>query len=124
MITFNTLSSKVYGAVPFTVSATATSTLGVSFNSSTTLSVCTVTGNTVTIVSGGTCTVQATQTGNTNYSAATPVSQSFTVTPASETITFNTLPNQVYGTAPFAVSATATSGLAVSFNSSTTLSVS
>jgi hypothetical protein len=41
--------------------------------------VCTVSGTTVTLVATGTCTVQATQAGNTNYAAATPVNRSFTV---------------------------------------------
>ncbi len=122
-IAFNALSNQVYGAAPFAVTANATSGLAVSFNSSTTLSVCTVSGNTVTIVGGGICTVEATQSGNTTYSAATPVSQGFTVTPASQSIAFNGLSNQVYGTAPFTVSANATSNLTVNFNSSTTLSV-
>jgi hypothetical protein len=45
-----------------------------------TSSVCTVSGATVTLVGVGTCTIQATQAGNTNYSAATPVNQSFLVT--------------------------------------------
>ena len=75
----------------------------------------TVSGATVTLVSVGTCTIQATQAGNANYAAATPVNQSFQVTQASQTIAFGALGSQPYGTAPFAVSATASSGLAVSF---------
>jgi hypothetical protein len=47
---------------------------------STTPVVCTVSGATVTLVVAGTCTIQATQTGNVNYGAATPVNQSFQVT--------------------------------------------
>jgi hypothetical protein len=31
----------------------------------------------VTLVAVGTCTIQATQAGNANYAAATPVNQSF-----------------------------------------------
>jgi hypothetical protein len=42
--------------------------------------VCTVSENTVTLVAVGTCSIQARQAGNTNYSAATPVNQSFRVT--------------------------------------------
>jgi hypothetical protein len=80
-ITFATLSNKVFGTAPFTVSATATSGLPVSFNSQTT-PVCTVSVATVTLVSGGTCTIQATQAGNSSYAAATPVNQSFQVTQA------------------------------------------
>ena len=43
-------------------------------------SVCTVSGATVHIVAVGTCTVRATQGGNANYNAATPVDRSFAVT--------------------------------------------
>jgi sugar lactone lactonase YvrE len=114
-ITFGALSDESYGIAPFTVSATATSGLAVSFTSPTT-SVCTVSSGTVTLLSVGKCTIEATQAGNASYAAATAVDRSFQVTPASQTITFGTLANQVYGTAPFTVSATASSGLAVSFS--------
>jgi len=117
-ITFGALSNVTLGVAPFTVSATASSGLAVSFTSSTP-AVCTVSGSTVTLVSVGTCTIQATQAGNTSYAAATPVSQSFQVTQVAQTITFGALANQPYGTAPFTVSATASSGLAVSFASTT-----
>ena len=117
-ITFGALSNQVFGTAPFTVSATATSGLAVSFTS-TTSAVCTVSGATVTLVTVGTCTIQATQAGNANYAAAAPVNQSFQVTQASQTITFGALSNQAFGTAPFTLSATASSGLAVSFASTT-----
>jgi streptogramin lyase len=79
-ITFGTLSNQVFGAAPFTVGATASSGLTVSFNSLTT-SVCTVSGSQVTLIALGTCTVQATQTGSSTYATATPINQSFQVTP-------------------------------------------
>ena len=79
-IAFGPLSNQVFGAAPFAVSATASSGLPVSFSSLTT-GVCTVSGNTVTLVAVGTCTIQATQGGNTNYAAATSVNQSFQVIP-------------------------------------------
>jgi hypothetical protein len=50
----------------------------VSFVSATT-GVCTVSGMTATLVAAGTCTIRATQAGNSVYLAATTVSQSFTV---------------------------------------------
>ena len=81
------------------MSASASSGLAVSFASGTT-AVCTVSGNTVTIVTGGTCTIRASQAGNTNYLAATQVSQSFTVTKANQTITFDPPGNQTYGVPP------------------------
>ena len=56
------------------------------------------------------------QAGNAAYSAAPTVDQSFTIAPASQTISFGTLANQTYGNARFTVSANATSNLAVSFS--------
>ena len=78
-ITFNPLSNVIFGVAPFSVSATATSGLTVSFASTTTL-VCTVSSSTVTIVGVGTCSITASQSGNTNYAPAPSVPQSFTVT--------------------------------------------
>jgi uncharacterized repeat protein (TIGR01451 family) len=117
-ITFGALSTVTFGAAPLTVSATASSGLAVSF-ASTTTSVCTVSGNTVTIVALGTCSITASQAGNANYVAATTVTQSFTVNPAPQTITFAALSGALLGAAPFTVGATASSGLAVSFASTT-----
>ncbi|MCM0083260.1 MBG domain-containing protein [Geomonas sp. Red32] len=77
-ITFGTLSDRTFGAAPFTVSATSSSSLTVGFASLTT-SVCTVSGTTVTLTGVGTCTIQASQGGNTNYAAATSINQSFQV---------------------------------------------
>ena len=118
-IAFGALSDVSFGVSPFAVSATASSGLAVSF-ASTTTSVCTVSGSTVTIVAGGPCSITASQAGNASYAAATPVSQSFTVNPASQTITFGALGNVSLGVAPFTINATASSGLAVSFASNTT----
>ncbi len=100
------------------LSATASSGLSVSFTSSTT-GVCTISGTTATLLAAGTCTIVASQSGNNFYGAATPVTRSFTVTaagaPKSQTITFNPIPSQVVGGA-LTVSATASSGLAVTFS--------
>ncbi|MDN5924001.1 MAG: hypothetical protein L0H70_03260, partial [Xanthomonadales bacterium] len=63
------------------VNPSASSGLPVSMASLTT-SVCSVPGSSpfiVTFASAGTCTLQATQTGNASYSAAAPVSVSFNV---------------------------------------------
>ncbi|MDD2799697.1 MAG: lamin tail domain-containing protein [Bacteroidales bacterium] len=69
-ITFNTaIPAKVTTDAPFAVTATATSGLTVSFESSNT-NVATVSGNTVTIVGVGTATISASQAGDGNYNAA------------------------------------------------------
>jgi sugar lactone lactonase YvrE len=118
-ITFNALSNVTFGVAPFTISATASSGLTVSFVSGTT-PVCTVSGTTVTIVAAGSCSITASQLGNATYSPAPPVTRSFTVGKAAQTITFGALGNVTYGVAPFSISASSTSGLAVAFTSTTT----
>ena len=77
-ITFGALTDKTYGAADFAVSATATSGLPVNFSSQTPAT-CSVSGTTVHLVAVGTCTVRASQTGNTSYAAAADVDRSFTV---------------------------------------------
>jgi hypothetical protein len=88
---------------------------------STTASVCTVNGATATFLAAGTCSITASQAGNSTYAAATPVAQSFTVNAApltAQTISFANPGAQTVGT-PLALTATATSGLTVSFASTT-----
>src|SRR5207247_10542190 len=70
-ITFGALASKTYGDAPFTVSATASSGLSVSF--SIVSGPATIAGNTVTITGAGTVTVRASQSGDTNWNAAPTV---------------------------------------------------
>lgn len=105
----------------FPLSATASSGLAVSFASKT-VEVCTVAGATATILSGGTCTIEATQAGNSNYQSATPVDVDFTIAGAAQTINFVPATTSYPYTAggSFALSASASSGLTVSFASKTT----
>ena len=83
-ITFPALSSPVtYGASPITLSATTTSGLTVTFSAT---GPATVSGNTLNITGAGTVVITASQAGNNDYTAATPVSRNLTVskaTPAS-----------------------------------------
>ena len=116
VITFNNLGTQSVG-VPLTLSASASSGLAVSFTSATT-SVCTVSGTMATFLTTGTCTIDANQAGNSTYSAAPTVAQSFNVTGESQTITFKNPGAQTVGT-PLILSATASSGLTVSFTSQT-----
>ncbi|HKB90603.1 MAG TPA: MBG domain-containing protein, partial [Opitutaceae bacterium] len=188
-ITFGALPNQIYGVAPFTLNATASSGLPVSFSVLGGPAI--VSGNTLSITGVGTVTVQTSQSGNGSFAAAPNVSQSFTVvqasgnvtvtnlshtydgspksvsvtttpgglatsvtyngsptapsavgsyavvatitnpnytggssgtlviaapSPSSQSITFGALPNQIYGVAPFALSATASSGLPVSFS--------
>ena len=120
-ISFNPLPDKLVSDPPFTVSATASSGLPVSFVTRT-ATICTVNGNTVTLLSTGTCTLQAAQAGNTSFNPASPVVQSFAVKSTQkgdQTITFGQPTARQLGDLPFGLSASASSGLAVSFTSNT-----
>ncbi|OGV67019.1 MAG: hypothetical protein A3K19_29635 [Lentisphaerae bacterium RIFOXYB12_FULL_65_16] len=85
-ITFDPLPGKTYGDPPFTISATASSGLPVTF-ASLTPSVATVSGNTVTIHAAGTATIRASQGGNGEYGAAPTVDRTLTVAKANLTVT-------------------------------------
>ena len=89
-ITFTNPGTQTLGT-PLTVTATASSGLTVTFTSSTP-GICSVTpGGAVSSISAGVCTISANQAGNTNYAAATTVTQSFSFTPLPVgTITFAT----------------------------------
>lgn len=110
--------AAVYGGPGYAVSATASSGLPVTFSAApSSAGVCTVSGSTVSIVGAGTCTVNANQAGNGSYLAAPQVQQSFTVARAPQTITITSTPPPVdKHSPPYTITATATSGLAVTFS--------
>lgn len=103
-ITFASLAAKTFGDPDFTVSATASSGLDVSFSIFS--GPATISGNTVHITGAGSVTVRASQPGDANYNAAPDVDRSFNVAQASQTISFAALPDKTYGDTPFTVSAT------------------
>ncbi len=84
-ITFGTLTDKTYGDADFTVSATASSGLAVTFTAT---GDCSVSGSTVHIVGAGSCTVTAHQAGDaTTWTAAPDVPQSFSIAKATPIVT-------------------------------------
>jgi hypothetical protein len=106
---FSAISEKVFGAAPFAITAPASSS-----NLPVTLSVtsgpATLSGNTVTLTGTGTVVLAANQAGNENYSPASEVTTSFIVSKGSQTIAaFGTISEKVFGVAPFAVTAPASS---------------
>jgi hypothetical protein len=122
-ITFTPPDSTTIGQ-PVTLSASATSGLAVSYRTDTP-AVCTVSGSTVSPATAGTCTITASQPGNDNYAPAPGVSRSFPVnrgivhpTKTQQAITFGQPPTATVGHA-VPLTASATSGLAVSFRSDT-----
>ncbi|OJJ23432.1 hypothetical protein BKI52_03465 [marine bacterium AO1-C] len=120
-ITFGALSAKTFGDANFNLNATGgASGNAITYTSSNT-SVATISGNTVTIVGAGNTTITASQTGNTNYNAATNVDQSLTVNKADQSITFGALSAKTFGDANFNLNATGgASGNTVTYTSSNT----
>lgn len=117
-IGFPAITSTEYATTTLTLSATASSGLPISF-ASTTPAVCTVSGSTASLHIYGICTIQASQVGNANYAAAKTVAQSITVHHEAQTINFATIPATPLSVGSFTLSATASSGLTVSFASTT-----
>ncbi len=117
-ISFSTITTKTLAQSPLTLSATASSGLSVTF-STTTPTVCTVSGTTLTLLTSGTCTVVGSQAGNTFYAAAASVTRSFTVSKATQTISFSTITKKTRAQSPLTLSATASSGLSVTFSTTT-----
>jgi len=82
-ITFPDQSDIKLTAGPVTLGATASSGLAVTYASQTS-DVCSVTGSTVTLLTTGTCAIEASQAGSATVFEATPVSASFTVLAATK----------------------------------------
>jgi Leucine-rich repeat (LRR) protein len=119
-ITFNALPAKKVNDASFTISATATSGLPVTFTSSDP-SIASISGNTVTIKKAGTVTITAAQTGNGTWETAPSVTQTLSISNnqlQTQSITFGTLPAKKVGDAAFELAATASSGLSVTYTSS------
>ena len=116
-ITFATLAPRTFGDKPFALAATATSGLPITFTSDNE-NVAMIAGSTVTIVGAGSANIIASQPGNSQYLPAAGVTRPLTVSKAAQTIAFAPLPERRVGDIAFALGATATSGLPVSYASS------
>lgn len=103
-----------------TISATVPSGLPIAFSSLTT-STCTVSGNTITGVAVGACTVAANQAGDVNNNAAPQVTQGITVGIGNQAISFAGVPNTLAFGTPLTLAATGgNSGNPIIYNSTTT----
>lgn len=97
IITF-TVQPRTYGDADFSLNATASSGLPVSYSSSNPAVATVDAFGTVHIVSAGNVTISALQPGNGNYIATTTINQQLTVNKAALTVTADTL-RKVYGAA-------------------------
>ena len=112
-IAFAPMADKSAGDPPFVLGATASSGLPVYFDLVSGPAL--VDANVVTLLGAGVVTLSAWQPGNPNYNSALTVQRSFTVARIPQTVSFGPLSPQRVGDAPFALSASASSGLPVTF---------
>ena len=118
-IDFPTLTSRAYTPSPIDPGVTAASGRSATLTATQgNNSVCRITAGAVELLGTGTCEVTASLGANSDWDAATDVVQSFTVSAAAQTVTFGAPGEQEVGT-PLVLSATASSGLSVSYSSST-----
>ncbi len=114
-ISFPAIANKTYGDAPFVPTAAASSGLPVSFIVVSGPAIINAQTNVLTITGTGIVTVKANQPGDNLYDTAAPVTRTFTVNKASQIISFSAIPDQNFGNPPITLSATATSGLPVSY---------
>ncbi|MCW4470277.1 YDG domain-containing protein [Flavobacterium sp. MFBS3-15] len=94
-ITFDALNPFTYGDASFTLGATASSGLTVTYTSSDE-NVATVSGNTVTITGAGTVTITALQDGDSNYNPAPAVPQELIVNQKMLTVANAAVTDKIY----------------------------
>jgi hypothetical protein len=122
-ISFNALPDRTYGDADFTLSASASSGLPVTFSTSNS-TIVSVTGTTATVNNAGEAYITASQAGDASYAAAS-FERLQVVNKANATVTLSNL-NQVYtGTGISATATTAPAGLVVliTYDGSATLPV-
>ncbi|PWG06729.1 BNR-4 repeat-containing protein [Polaribacter aquimarinus] len=124
-ISFNALGEKTEGDADFTLNASSSSSLPVSFESSNTNIARIVDGNKVKIMGVGSCNIVASQKGDGTYDNAPEVSQTLVVnanaSKSNQTINFSlATTNYVWGSADEILNATASSGLPVIYESTDT----
>jgi gliding motility-associated-like protein len=115
-ITFDALPAKTYGDADFSPGATASSGLEVTYSSDNE-AVATIVSNMIHITGTGSAVITASQEGNDTYNPAEDVTQTLNVTKSSQTITFTNYPDEILVGKTSTLTAIASSGLPVSFNS-------
>jgi hypothetical protein len=119
-ITFPEISDKNYGTSPFYLSGFSDSNLPLTYSSSNSSIASIISGSGIQVNNVGNVTITASQTGNSNFEPAIPVSRSFSVNKLNQTITFSSIPTKTYGDSSFSLTATASSSLPVTYTSSNT----
>ena len=95
-ISFAHLQDRTFGDGPVSVSGTASSGLPLNYTVTSGAN-CTIAGDTVTITGPGSCSVTATQAGDSTYAAAAPVTQTFAIAKATPALAWSPPTTMVYG---------------------------
>ncbi|WP_207420618.1 LamG-like jellyroll fold domain-containing protein [Desertivirga brevis] len=117
IITFAELPAKEIGDEAFALNATSSSGLPIEYSSSDT-TVARIENGKVHVLKVGYTHIKAGQAGNDDYNPAPAISRMLTINKKAQTIDFAALPQKVYGEPDFTLTASASSGLPVEFNSS------
>ncbi|NOU62252.1 T9SS type A sorting domain-containing protein, partial [Marinifilum caeruleilacunae] len=112
-ITFAEIADKTYGDAAFTLEASASSELAVSFELVS--GPATLTGNELSIIGTGEISVKASQLGNENYEAAEAVTRNFFVYKADQVISFEPIEDYILGGEPIELIAESDTGLEIEF---------
>ena len=115
-ITFNTPPAKTYGDAAFTLQATSSANLPITFTSANT-DIASIDGSILTIKQAGSVEITASQAGNDNVSAAASVKRTLVINKATQTITFDTPPAQTFGAADITLPANSSAGLPLTYTS-------
>ena len=116
-ISFANPGTQAFGTTPTLAATGGASGQPVTFSAT---GVCSITGSQLSFASTGSCTVNANQAGTPTYVAAPAVQQTFTVTKGTQSINFSALAPQTFAAGgSFAIAASASSGLAVTYGGGT-----
>lgn len=116
-IIFDEIPEKSFGDNVFTLTATSSAGLEVSYSSSDD-DILSIEGDLATINGAGIVTITAFQEGDNNHNAAPDNSQEMIISTANQTITFDELQEYTYEDEPFELVASSSAGLSISFTSS------
>ena len=117
IITFEPLAGVSVTNSPFTLVATSSSGLTVTFSSSN-LGVAAITGDQVTITGAGETVITALQVGDEGYLPATAIDRTLVVSKLDQSVQFDPIEDRTFGENPFVLNAISTSGLSPVFTSS------
>jgi hypothetical protein len=107
--------TKTFGDVAYSLGASVASGETLSYSSDNSAVATVNSAGLVTIIGAGSANISVSQAGNDNYSVATSATQALTVNKANQTITFNNNLTSLAVGSTTALTATASSGLSVSY---------